>query len=240
MNETVLIKSELYDVKKLLKFFILLGILIAIITLIILASDDINWSATRYNDNHVNYLDHQEREYCYVNKTDICRHCEFIESNPSKVIYILSEFDYDWVLPLSMSPLVSITLIGILLYLALRSYELVVTDKRVYGKVAWGKQVDLPVDAISATATLRFFKGVSVSTASGRISFLAIKNATEIYKVLSDLLIERQQAKASQINIDANKKEDTVEQLKKYKELLDLGVITEEEFNEKKKQLLES
>ena len=38
-------------------------------------------------------------------------------------------------------------------------------------------------------------------------------------------------------NIKANKN-DPYEEIKKLKELLDLGVITEEEFNQKKKSLL--
>lgn len=39
-------------------------------------------------------------------------------------------------------------------------------------------------------------------------------------------------------NSSAPKQFDPIEQLKKYKELLDLGIITSEEFEEKKKELL--
>jgi len=133
-------------------------------------------------------------------------------------------------------PFIFSILVGAFMYLWLRSYELTVTDKRIYGKVAWGKRVDLPLDSISATATLKFSKGISVSTASGRISFLVIKNAEEIYNVISNLLINRQQEK--NVVIEKAPAIDNADQLKKYKDLLDSGVITQEEFDTKKKQLL--
>lgn len=119
----------------------------------------------------------------------------------------------------------------------LSSYELTVTDKRVYGKVAFGKRVDLPVDSVSATSTISFLKGISVSTSSGKISFLIIKNTDEIYEVINNLLIERQKNKPkTETTIVQNS--DEADKLKKYKDLLDSGVITQEEFDAKKKQLL--
>ena len=124
------------------------------------------------------------------------------------------------------------------IYLIFNSYELTVTNKRIYGKVIFGKRVDLPVDSVSAIATTSLLKGVSVSTSSGRISFLAIRNADKIYKVINNILIERQQEKATATVVATTPKIDEVDQLKKYKDLLDSGVITTEEFEAKKKQLL--
>ena len=70
-----------------------------------------------------------------------------------------------------------------LIYFWLRSYEMTITDKRIYGKGAWGKRVDLPVDSVSAISTIRILKGVAVATSSGKINFLVIKNANEIYLI---------------------------------------------------------
>lgn len=137
-----------------------------------------------------------------------------------------------------VAPVGVFALIGGLIYLWLRSYELIVTDKRIFGKVAWGKRVDLPVDSVSATASLRFLNGVSVSVSSGRISFRALKNADAIYQVINNLLIERQQERSKTAPIVEVPKSDEADQLKKYKELLDMGIITQEEFDAKKKQLL--
>lgn len=140
--------------------------------------------------------------------------------------------------PLSLIPVASFALIGLLIFLWLRSYELTITDKRVYGKVAFGKRVDLPVDSVSATSTISLFKGVSVSTSSGKISFLAIKNTDKIYEIINNLLVDRQREKTQNTGTTIVQNSDEADKLKKYKDLLDSGVITQEEFDAKKKQLL--
>lgn len=64
-----------------------------------------------------------------------------------------------------------------------------------------------------------------------------IKNKDDIHGEISRLLLERQDMK-----YNTPKKEvhtSNADELKKYKELLDSGIITEEEFNAKKKQLLD-
>lgn len=110
--------------------------------------------------------------------------------------------------------------------------EIVVTNKRVYGVVRFGKRVDLPIDLISAVGTC-MFKGIIVSSSSGKIGFLLINNRDEIHRTISELLIERQEKKEV-----LNVSKSNADELKKYKELLDSGVITQEEFDAKKKQLL--
>jgi len=121
----------------------------------------------------------------------------------------------------------------------MRSYEMTVTDKRVYGKTAFGKRVDLPIDSISAIGS-RWPKGIAVATSSGKIAFLIIKNRDEIRDCISGLLIERQQraATAPTTTIKQEIPQSNADELKKYKDLLDQGVISQEEFDAKKKQLL--
>lgn len=118
----------------------------------------------------------------------------------------------------------------------LKSYSLTVTDKRVYGDTSWGKRVDLPVDSISAIASSGM-KGIAVATSSGRIIFKFIKNRDEVSRVIGDLLINRQNSKETAAPVVTVNTSDA-EELKKYKELLDMGVITQDEFDAKKKQLL--
>lgn len=121
----------------------------------------------------------------------------------------------------------------------LKSYKLTVTDKRVYGNTSWGKQVDLPIDSVSAVASTAM-KGISVATSSGRIVFSFIKNRDEVRAAISQLIIERQGkvAPVTQTTIKQEIPQSNAEELKKYKELLDSGIITQEEFDAKKKQLL--
>ena len=65
-----------------------------------------------------------------------------------------------------------------------------------------------------------------------------IKNRDEIQKVLSDLLIERQSKPKAETTIKQEIPQSNADELKKFKELLDNGIITQEEFDAKKKQLL--
>lgn len=133
-----------------------------------------------------------------------------------------------------------VILLGILLILVavFLSFEmnrcaLTITNKRVVGKASFGKRVDLPLKQISSIG-LGIFKRISVASSSGRIHFWLLKNREEVYKELSSLLGELQG------NEETSKTTPTsnADELKKYKELLDMGIITQEEFDAKKKELL--
>lgn len=126
----------------------------------------------------------------------------------------------------------------VIVWLATAGCEIVVTDKRIYGKVAFGKRVDLPLDSVSAVATTAFTQGVSISTSSGRITFLFLSKKEKIASTIRKLLIERQQKPVAATTIKQEIPQSNAEELRKYKELLDMGVISKEEFDAKKKQLL--
>lgn len=129
-----------------------------------------------------------------------------------------------------------VSLLGLFFCLILKNMEIIVTNKRVTGKTYFGKTVDLPLDSISAVGS-KWLKGIAVATSSGKISFLLIKNAKEIHEEIRKLLIERQEKKAlTQSSTVATI--STVDELKQYKELYDNGIITQEEFEQKKKHLL--
>ncbi len=125
--------------------------------------------------------------------------------------------------------------LGILLFFYFRC-ELTITDKRAYGKAAFGKRVDLPIDAISAVG-VGPFSGVSIATSSGKLTFSCFVNCNEIHKVISQLLVDRQN-KANATVIKQEIPQSNADELKKYKDLLDNGIITQAEFDAKKKDLL--
>ncbi len=227
MEEKILIKSEKYNIKVMIILILIIGIIASILSFVVPVTDQIDF----YKDRYAEYLEHQE-----VGCSDyICYFCEYHGNNES-----LMEFALNGTLPYyirsSMIPVGIAILIDIIIYLWLHSYTLTITDKRVFGKVAFGKRVDLPVDSISAISSINLFKGVSVSTSSGKIRFIAIKNANEIYDVINKLLVDRQKEISQGTMVIQSS--DEADQIKKYKELLDTGVITQEEFDAKKKQLL--
>ncbi len=125
---------------------------------------------------------------------------------------------------------------GIVALIWFGSCHLVITDKRIHGKAAFGKNVNLPVDMISAVGT-GIFKSFTVSTSSGMINFYLLDNLDEINNAVTKLLLNRQQKNETSTQ-SAPVSSSAADELKKYKELLDSGAITQEEFDTKKNQLL--
>lgn len=129
---------------------------------------------------------------------------------------------------------------GCIVYSGLSKILIVVTDKRVYGKAMFGKQVDLPLDSIS-TLGMGMFSSIAVATSSGKITFWGISNRDEVHKAISGLLQNRQSGnrkEAAAVTHITQQAQSSADELKKYKDLLDSGVISQEEFDAKKKQLL--
>ena len=133
--------------------------------------------------------------------------------------------------------IIVLIIIGIIMYKHFSKVQITVTDKRVYGFNSLGKRVDLPFDSISAVGT-SIFSGLAVTTASGSIKFTMLKNRDEIHEAISKLLIDRQNKPISTTTIKQEIPQSNADELKKYKDLLENGVITQEEFDAKKKQLL--
>lgn len=233
MEEKIIVKSTQYSVKKL---FVVLLIFGAILSGLLYLSCAIKY-AERYDkfyETSLRHTDHGERSCSRGDYHGQCYECKTV-AEKSKLAYIIEEVDFfGFRSNYAFIPLTAALIIGGIAYLCWRSYELTVTDKRVYGRTAWGKRVDLPVDSISAISTASLLRGVTVATSSGKISFLMIKNAREIYSSLNELIITRQQEKAN----NASDQGSAADKLIKYKELMDSGIISQQEFDAKKKQLL--
>ena len=146
-------------------------------------------------------------------------------------------FGFDNGANLALYPAVLIScIIGIVLYIRMSKVQITVTDKRVYGINVASKRVDLPFDSITAVGT-SVFSGLAVSTASGSLKFTMLKNRDELHETISKLLVLRQDKVASTV-IKPEIQHSNADELKKFKDLLDSGIITQEEFDAKKKQLL--
>lgn len=131
---------------------------------------------------------------------------------------------------------VVIALLGIVFCRLAKKECLTVTNKRVFGRTSFGKQVDLPMDSVSALSK-NLFSTISITTASGAVGFLGITDRDNIYDSINRLLIARQDNPAPAPTVPETATHDA-ESLLKYKELLDMGIISQEEFDAKKKQIL--
>lgn len=132
--------------------------------------------------------------------------------------------------------------LGILLFLVAIIFSwrickcsLIVSDKFVKGQTFTGTKIDLPIDAISGIIEVKWLNGVKILTTSKKIVFISMKNATEVSKAISDFIATN--VNEEKVIADSNNNTNA-DELKKFKELLDVGAITQEEFDAKKKQLL--
>lgn len=158
-----------------------------------------------------------------------------------------SYFDYLWdriwraVCFSSLDFAACMVLLGVIVILAagltfwiMGKGALTVTNRQVIGKASFGKSVALPINQISAVA-LGYCKRITIATSSGKIHFWLLSNRDEVHSALTKVINEVQIEKVQQTNTITQSNAD---ELKKFKELLDDGVITQEEFDAKKKQLL--
>ena len=134
----------------------------------------------------------------------------------------------------------SCLLIGIvflIIYWGFSMCELSITENNVKGKTLFGKEVTLPLYMVSAYSTRKFFSTIAVATSSGVTKFSLIENYAEIGNVLSQKINERQERTTNEQKPSASSN-SSMDDLVKLKGLLDAGIITQEEFDAKKKQLL--
>lgn len=148
------------------------------------------------------------------------------------------EFNFGLPLVIALGAFLVVMLISFLALKMLKNIELTLTNKRVFGCNAFGKRVDLPIDSIAAVGIGKLFHSVIITTASGAIRFSFLTQYQLFHQEINKLLIDRQDKKANSQPQTIEVKSDEADQLKKYKDLLDSGVITQEEFDAKKKQLL--
>ena len=120
-----------------------------------------------------------------------------------------------------------------------KSAKITVYEQKVIAETASGKRVELPISQISTVGT-GTFKRITLATSSGTISISDIPNRDEVYACISTLLEANRSNAVSKVAAEIKPvvQISNADELKKYKELLDTDVITQEEFEAKKKQLL--
>lgn len=211
MQEKEIIKSERYDVKKLAIIICVVGVLLLAIYLVF----DASRYAPRFNELSAKGYDW----FDYKSPLDMA----FKQDGGIIVAFLIP---------------VVFAIVAFLIYRSYSKVELVITNKRVYGTAKLGKRVDLPLDSISAVGT-SIMSGIDVATSSGAIKFKFIKNRDEVHKEISNLLVQRQEKETKPTTtIKQEIQQSSADELAKFKDLLDKGIITQEEFDAKKKQLL--
>ena len=153
------------------------------------------------------------------------------------LILILGVYlELSFLMPIALSLLV-LALFIFLAYLASKKVIIKVSDLKVYGSygLIFTTDFDLPIDSINSIETYKKSKGFAIRTSSRTIAFSDIDNVTQITQTISELVSSRNN-KSNSVNFSIP--QSNADELKKFKELLDSGIITQEEFDAKKKQLL--
>ena len=250
MEEKTLATSNHYPIKIVTIILIALGLAVLLISFLCSCIDEYTTFRDHYDYNINKFNEHQHSSGCsagYPNLGTICGFSgyataeEYADAHcPSPSV---ADFVSYWVEAPGNSIILVVTaalvLIGIILHLAFGKNSMVVTNRRVYGCSLFGKRVDIPNDSISAISITGILKGVVVASSSGKIGFYLIKNANEIYTEINQILIQRQGDRQKLTEEKQETVQSNADELRKYKELLDMGAITQDEFDAKKKQLLE-
>lgn len=118
------------------------------------------------------------------------------------------------------------------LYLGDRKAQLSITHNSVIGKKRNGKDVHFSVKDIKSVETTAI-GGLKITGLGINYSIHLIQNGGEIKNTILNLLEE-----SIPVQTLETKAESSTQSIREYKELLDAGIITQEEFDAKKKQLL--
>lgn len=119
-----------------------------------------------------------------------------------------------------------------LLYSRDKKTELSILDNAIIGKKSNGKTVQFLLKDIKSVETTKKH-GLKIMGSGIRYDIHLIQNAEEMKNIMMDMLAEVQHEQPVMAVVGSS-----VNDIKEYKELLDAGIITQEEFDAKKKQLL--
>ena len=216
MKEQKILKSKVVSNIKLISLIIfIIGIILGFLIFYVMITEDKEW---------------REYSICMNSTREAC-----VEIKNMSLIEYMEKRNQNSYWIAGFGTVGGFLVLSLVFYFCYSKQEIIITNKRIYGKSIFGKVMNLPLDSISSVSIIKLFKGVSMATSSGKISFHFIANNEGVYNAVSKLLVDRQDKKD---NKSRDGHIDYVEELRKLKELMEEGVITKKEFEKKKKELL--
>ena len=129
-----------------------------------------------------------------------------------------------------------------IIYKTFNRVSIEVTNYKVKGTYGLKEEINIPIDSISSVSmNSSFLSAIGFTCAGSSYKMSYIENRKEIFDIVNELISQRATNKShsnTQIIPEKNTNSDIAIELKKYKSLLDDGLITQEEYETKKKQLL--
>lgn len=167
-------------------------------------------------------------------------------------------YDYSEYIPLFLFIALFIAALPVLFYFGAREIakrcNLILTDKGIFGnlkKALSKKELNLPIDKIdnimiseNIIDKLRGGKTIAVRTTNGLIKFNWVQNADEFVNATLAKIEEYKQSVKENVSVMAHNASggsdnSAAAKIKELKELLDSGLISQEEFEAKRKELID-
>ena len=127
-------------------------------------------------------------------------------------------------------------LIHSIIYFTARNNQITLTNYKITGTYNRHLSLNIPIDSVSSVSK-GWMGSLCITCAGNKYNIIYVSNRDVFCSKLNELLNTRTQQALKGTPTVVNK-QSNYEELTKLKQLLDSGIITQEEFNEKKKQLL--
>ena len=116
--------------------------------------------------------------------------------------------------------------------------HVIVTERTVYGKSFWGRTVMLPIQQITAVVSAKVYSRLTIVTTNGRVHFIMIGNHAKIALAIRTLISQVQEDTLVKKSVKALNEGPSLSEEEKLLGLLNQDIITQEEFDAKKAQIL--
>ena len=121
-------------------------------------------------------------------------------------------------------------------YFSARNNEIILTNYTITGTYSRHLSLNIPIDSVSSVSKGRM-GSLFITCAGNQYNISFVSNRDEFCSKLNELLNQRTQ-QALKDSAPAVQQSSALDEIAKLKQLLDAGIITQEEFDAKKKQLL--
>ena len=133
-------------------------------------------------------------------------------------------------------------ILNIIIKKTFKNSGIVVTEQKIVASYGLKSQISLPINSIGSVTLNSNFLGEIGFNCSGKVYRIAyIENRKEIFDVVNTLISEKTIVKSSCSTSSTSQQSentDVEQELKKFKSLLDNNLITQDEYEAKKKQIL--
>ena len=163
----------------------------------------------------------------------------YLATSIFSIIMMIPLFELDSGLTFGLIILITLFIGGMIhciLYFTAKNNKVILTNYKITGTYSRHLSLNIPIDSISSVSK-GAFGSLCITCAGNKYSIIFVGNRDDFCSKLNDLLNKRTQQRIQPSPIIVNQ-QSNYEEIEKLKKLYDDGIITQEEFEIKKRQLL--